>query len=293
MGHQKATADSRMDNKQNTVVCCFDCRSPRITVFHIHEWIYEKLHLDEDDIRTIQIDGMKQVFIKFTNSTRLYSVLTETKGQLEFKHDNGELSQVTTELARMGMRKIRIANLPPEVNDRMIKDILVKYGEVREIKEKQWTRTYRNEVSNGIRIVDMNLKQHLASHLTTAGNRVLVSYEGQPATCYGAPVPRLPTKKCCALRYRLAAINMGGYSLPTQQTHTYTGCSGGNVPDFGRMFLKLKYTDKTKNISEIERLQRSWREKFESMRALTHLLITKYILKLAEICCFCNINICT
>ena len=27
----------------------------------------------------------------------------------------------------------------------------------------------------------------------------------------------------------------------------YTGCPGGNVPDFGRMFLKLQYTDITKN----------------------------------------------
>jgi len=27
----------------------------------------------------------------------------------------------------------------------------------------------------------------------------------------------------------------------------YTGCPGGNVPDFGRMFLRLKYTDITKN----------------------------------------------
>jgi len=27
----------------------------------------------------------------------------------------------------------------------------------------------------------------------------------------------------------------------------YTGCPGGNVPDLGRMFLKLKYTDLTKN----------------------------------------------
>jgi len=31
-------------------------------------------------------------------------------------------------------------------------------------------------------------------------------------------------------------------------THTYTECPGGNVPDFGRMFLKkLNYTDITKN----------------------------------------------
>jgi len=27
----------------------------------------------------------------------------------------------------------------------------------------------------------------------------------------------------------------------------YKGCPGENVPEFGRMFLKLKYTDLTKN----------------------------------------------
>jgi predicted metal-binding protein len=27
----------------------------------------------------------------------------------------------------------------------------------------------------------------------------------------------------------------------------YTGCPGRNVPDFGKMFLKLKYTDITQN----------------------------------------------
>jgi hypothetical protein len=62
----------------------------------------------------------------------LHSVLTDRKGQLELKHDNGELSQVTIELAGMGMRKIRIANLPPEVNGRMTKNNLVKYGDVKE-----------------------------------------------------------------------------------------------------------------------------------------------------------------
>jgi hypothetical protein len=116
-----------MGDRQNTIVRCFDPRSPRITAFQIHEWIFEKLRLDEEDIRMTQIDGTRRhVFIKFTHSTHLHSVLTETNGQQEFKHDNGEFSQVTIELAGMGRRKIRIANLPPEVNDRMIKDILVK-----------------------------------------------------------------------------------------------------------------------------------------------------------------------
>ena len=29
--------------------------------------------------------------------------------------------------------------------------------------------------------------------------------------------------------------------------YTYTGCPSRNVPDFGRVFLMLKYTDKTQN----------------------------------------------
>jgi len=36
-----------------------------------------------------------------------------------------------------------------------------------------------------------------------------------------------------------------------------------------------------------------WPEKFETLTAVTHLLITKYILKLAGICGFCNVNSCT
>jgi hypothetical protein len=79
------TTDSRMCDRQNTIVCSFEPRSPRITASHIHEWIYEKLRLDEEDTRMIQIDGTRrQVFIKFTNSTRMQRVLNETKGQLEF-----------------------------------------------------------------------------------------------------------------------------------------------------------------------------------------------------------------
>jgi len=40
-------------------------------------------------------------------------------------------------------------------------------------------------------------------------------------------------------------VNTARY--PSTDLFLYTGCPGGNVPDFGRMFLKLKYTDITKN----------------------------------------------
>jgi hypothetical protein len=114
----------------------------------------------------------------------MHRLLQDTAGTQEFKHDTGEFSQVHISKGGMGIRKVRIANLPPEVPDRTIRDNLAKHGEVNDIKEELWTKAYRYKVSNGIRIVEMNLKLHLPSHMIMAGHRILVSYDGQPSTCY-------------------------------------------------------------------------------------------------------------
>jgi hypothetical protein len=164
----------------------FDPRSPRITAFHIHEWLYEQLQLREDDIRMIQVDGpRRRVYIKFVTSDKMQTVLTSTKGELEYRHENGEVSVVRVDIAGMGLRRVRVANLPPEVSDRVLRAAMSKYGDVKEITGEQWARQCRYPVSNGIRIVELQLKQHIPSHKLIVGQRVLITYEGQPTTCYG------------------------------------------------------------------------------------------------------------
>jgi len=73
----------------------------------------------------------------------------------------------------------------------------------------------------------------------------------------------------------------------------YTGCPRRNGQNFGRVFLMLKYTDITQStyiqswmVTEIM-AREVWN--FDSC----YTLITKFILKLAGICGFCNANICT
>jgi len=130
-----------MNDKQNTIVCIFYARSPRITALHIHEWIYENLRLPEKDVRMIEIDGPgRRVFIRLNTSEQAQSILQTTKGQLEFRHDNGELSIVQLELAGIGIRRIRIANLPPELPGRIIRETLSTYGDVTEIVKKHGQR---------------------------------------------------------------------------------------------------------------------------------------------------------
>jgi hypothetical protein len=129
----------------------------------------------------IQVDGQRRrVYNKFKNEERMQFVLQDSKGLLEFRHDNGELSQVIIELAGMGTKKIRKARLPPEVTENMIRGSLAKYGEVKNIRDESCTSTYRYKVYNGVGMVDMNLKKHLPSRMAIAGNDAPISYDGQP-----------------------------------------------------------------------------------------------------------------
>jgi len=110
-------------------------------------------------------------------------ILRDTNGTCEYKHDSGEISQVSVEIAGMGTKRIRIAALPPEVKEATIKESLSKYGEIVNIRDEMWAAAYRYKVFNGIRIVEIKLKRHMPSHLTIADNDVLISYDGQPPTC--------------------------------------------------------------------------------------------------------------
>jgi DNA polymerase III gamma/tau subunit len=160
--------------------------SPRISAFQIHEWIHETLRLEEKDIRMVQIDGLKrQVYIKFTDNTKMQSIYTNITGKTEYRHETREISNVKIEIAGMGRKKIRIANLPPETPDLKIRQTMAQYGEITEIIEEQWSKAYRYTVSNGIRIATITLTKHIPSVITTDGVRVLISYEGQPLTCFG------------------------------------------------------------------------------------------------------------
>jgi len=182
---------------KTTIVCIFDKKSPRITAYHIHEWIHEKLKLLEEEVRMIQIDGpRRRVYIKLNNEVRLQEVLHTTQGRLDYIHDNGELAIVYIERAGMGVRRVRVANLPPELQDRTLRDVISRYGEVRAISEEQWSKRYRYPVHKGIRIVEMDLKKHLPSHMTIVGTRALISYEGPPITCYGCNEPGHQYQEC-------------------------------------------------------------------------------------------------
>jgi len=134
----------------------------------------------------IQIYGIKRhLFLNFIDNVFIQNILQSTNGSAEYRHVTGDMSIVRLEVAGMGMRRIRIANLPPEVTERSIRAALVSYGEIVSIQDEIWPKAYRYKVAIGVKVIMMKLAKHLPSQMNIAEHRALPSYDGQPVTCYG------------------------------------------------------------------------------------------------------------
>jgi hypothetical protein len=83
----------------------------------------------------------------------------------------------------LGIKRIRVANLLPEISHDELRAALTPYGKT--VNIHKWSKNYRYSVDNGVRPAIILMTKHVPSHPTEAGYRVPLSYEGQPATCYG------------------------------------------------------------------------------------------------------------
>ena len=124
--------------RKDTIVCSIDKSSPKISAFDIHEWIYTKLHLESEDVNTIQVDEPKrQVFIKVNQTTIVDEIMNLTLGESTYEHDTGEISKVTISHAGLGKRIVRVANLQPELKNEEIRQHMSKYGSVITIQDEK------------------------------------------------------------------------------------------------------------------------------------------------------------
>ena len=123
-------------------------------------------------------------------------IISRTNEETVYAHETGEISKVNISPAGLGKRNVRIANLPPKMPMEIIKEHMTKYGVVHAVSEDKWSNMYRYAVGNGIRTVTIELKTHIPSHLYIEGYRTLISYVGQPTTCYVCNETTHMAQKC-------------------------------------------------------------------------------------------------
>jgi hypothetical protein len=66
----------------------------------------------------IQIDGSRRHgFVKVIDVQYAHDIIQMTQGTAEYKHSNGVVSVVRIEMAGLGIKRVRIAKLPPEIQE--------------------------------------------------------------------------------------------------------------------------------------------------------------------------------
>lgn len=133
-----------MGESRKPLVTTIDKSSPRISVYEIHEWIYNMLRLEEGGVLMLQIDGpARQVYIKLITENVMISVLERTNGQVNYTHTTGEVSILHIMSARIRLGTVRVANLPPETDYGLVLTALKRYGVVCDIRDEMWPGAYR------------------------------------------------------------------------------------------------------------------------------------------------------
>ena len=102
-----------MSEPRSTLVCFFDPAGPHLAAFDIHEWNHSQFRVSEYSVSMIQIDGIhRQVYIKLIDLAFVHDILRATNGETIYKHVTGEISPVRLMVAGMGLKRVRLANLP-------------------------------------------------------------------------------------------------------------------------------------------------------------------------------------
>jgi len=152
----------------------------------------------------------------------------------------------------MHVYKTRTDSEPPKIPYGIIRDALAPYRKVPDIRIDSWFKAYRYAVSKGIRQVPVLMTQHATYHLIFAGYRVQLSYDGQPATCYGCgkvghmfqdcPVQQGPIRARTQTRPASYAAVLA-IATPAAQTNTQ------NNPEINDLTIQRREESESREVS--------------------------------------------
>jgi hypothetical protein len=198
--------------------------SPKVTAYNFHEWVFSTLLIPENDLSVLQIDGpRRKVCLKFATAYKMNEHLSQLQGEHEYKHDTDEVLIFTVSAVGLRHRTVRVASLPPEIQDQTLSVCLSQYGIVKETRGEKWSPQYRYKISSGVRLVNIDLKKHIPSQLYISGNRAIITYDAQPVTCFNCSEIDHQSGTCPYKRSenpRSTQHNPGTWSAIVQNRHT-------------------------------------------------------------------------
>jgi len=153
----------------------------------IHEFVFHKLRLTENEVVSIQLELTKRRFyvkVREESKHKISQIKSINSGMYSFPYEDKTMTTIKVmEANGLGIRWVRVLYLPEEVENRVIQEALNACGEVLLVRDELWSNQYRYKVKNGIRNMKIELKRHIPSYIDVLGHQAVTLYEEQPRTC--------------------------------------------------------------------------------------------------------------
>lgn len=94
-----------------------------------------------------------------------------------------------------GAVTVRVCDLPPSMPHTTVGDYMLRFGDVLSIQNERW-KNYFGGVFNGVRVLQMRLKQSIPSFVTIENHVATVLHPNQSKTCRYCSRAVHPNQKC-------------------------------------------------------------------------------------------------
>lgn len=173
--------------KENSVEVRFRRDAPKISPNEIFDFISTVLKIDPlKDLKCLQQELQRRV-ISLTMSTeeKCGEVCRLDNGELLFTHANGDQTPVSLTMAGLSNTTVRVHDLPYGMPHQVVVAQLRNFGiPTSPMSFELWPCNGKTTpLSNGSRVVKINLDKHIPSYVMIGGTRAVVQYPGQPRTC--------------------------------------------------------------------------------------------------------------
>lgn len=167
--------------RKNTLVVDFSVLPIRPEIAKVQEFLEKEIKLQYTDVRSVQLHHTRHcVYIEMQSHEIAARYHAEHNGKRAMLCGTAKF-RIPVYVDREAVT-VRILDLPPSMSPVTITDHMLKYGEVISIRNEKW-KHYFPGISNGVRVLRMNLLRHIPSFITIENHETMVSYDEQPKTC--------------------------------------------------------------------------------------------------------------
>lgn len=148
-----------------------------------HLFVHQKLNLGYDDVDSIQLSNAKFALIVECATLELAINTVNKHDRKQFIEIDKKRYQIALSMDDGGT-DVKIHDLPPRMDNKLIVEWMSRYGEVISIRDYTWSeKVYFKNKNNGVRTVRIRLQNPIPSYITVHGEETYVTYKNQTPTC--------------------------------------------------------------------------------------------------------------